>query len=340
LLKRVLLTLRVVDETVNRTLKRKTYLVSIVPSVMKRRENHCKTVLVTGAAGFIGSHLLPVLIREGYEVIAFDRPETFKNNYHGEAKICEGDICDHLQMEHFGKMLKFDSIIHLAAIAAPRIAETRPAEVFQVNVYGTYNVLKMAREAGAKRVIFASSAHVYGISPKYLPTDERHPLALQDTYTSSKIMGEQLCHLFYENHNMPYVTLRMFNGYGPRQSFDYFIPSMIKQAMQTGAIVLRGRYITKDFIYVDDMVNAIVAVLPSQYVGPLNVGTGIQTTLENVAQYIAKSLYAELNFAETDDRGPTHMQCDASRIQAFGWSPKTSLNDGLSKTIEFFKITL
>jgi len=289
-----------------------------------------QTVLVTGAAGFIGSHLLPVLIGEGYGVIALDKSValfTIDN---------VADICDDLQMERLGKTLKFDAIIHLAAIAAPRVAETRPQETFQVNVYGTYNALKMAKEAGAKRVIFPSSAHVYGISPKYLPTDERHPLALQDTYTSSKIMGERLCQLFYENHHMSYVTLRMFNGYGPRQSFDYFVPSMIKQALE-GTIILRGRHITKDFIYVSDMVNAIMTVLDSSYVGPLNVGTGVQTSLEEVAQYIADRLHAELSFAETDDRGPTHMQSDITRLKGLGWSPQASLEDGLSKTIEFFK---
>jgi len=297
-------------------------------------------VLVTGACGFIGSHLLPALINEGYEVIALDSKYSLVKaltdvHYEGVNKI-QADICDPSQMNDIAKRFNFNSIIHLAAMAAPRVAETKPEETFRVNVYGTLNVLRMGKEAKVKRVAFASSAHVYGISPKYMPTDENHPLALQDDYTTSKILGEQLCRLFFENHNISYVALRMFNGYGPRQSLDYFIPAMIEQAKK-GNIVLRGRHITKDFIYVDDMVDAIMTVLPSEYVGALNIGTGNQTTLEYVASYIAKAFNANLSFAETEDKGPTHMQCDNSRIKGFGWSPKISIDEGLSKTIEFSK---
>jgi len=300
-------------------------------------------ILVTGASGFIGSHILPALLEQGYEVIALDKRKPLESgrlkiNLHKGWMDVDADICDSLQMETLAERLKFNSIIHLAALAAPRVVEkTPPSETFRINVYGTYNVLKMAKEAGVKRVVFPSTAHVYGISPKYMPTDETHPLALQDVYTTSKILGEQLCHLFYQNHHISYVALRMFNGYGPRQSLDYFIPAMINQAMN-GSIVLRGRHITKDFVYVTDIVDAILKVLPSEYVGALNVGTGVQTTLEYVASYIAKSFNVGLTFAETEDRGPTHMQCDLSRIRAtLGWRPKTSLDEGLSKTIEFFK---
>jgi len=295
-------------------------------------------VLVTGAAGFIGSHLIPVLLQEGYEVFALDVAEA-RGKVKEEVFLIDADICDAEFMLNTGKglnNLKIDSIIHLAAIAAPRVAEKKPEETFRINVYGTLNVLRMAKEAHVKRVVFPSSAHVYGISPKYLPTDESHPLALLDDYTISKILGEQLCHLFYQNHNISYVALRMFNGYGPRQSLDYFIPAMLYQAMN-GNIVLRGGHITKDFIYVSDMVDAILTVLPSDYVGSLNVGTGEQISLEYVADYIAKAFGVKLKLAETEDKGPTHMQCDNSRLRGFGWHPKVSIQEGLDKTIEWFK---
>jgi len=301
-------------------------------------------VLVTGAAGFIGSHLIPVLLQEGYEVVTLDVSEA-RGKITDEVTKIDADICDGELMTNLGKGLNFelklglkiDSIIHLAAIAAPRVAEKKPEETFRINVYGTLNVLRMAKEAHVKRVVFPSSAHVYGISPKYMPTDESHPLALQDDYTVSKILGEQLCHLFYQNHNISYVALRMFNGYGPRQSLDYFIPAMINQAMK-GNITLRGRYITKDFIYVSDMVNAILRMLPSDYVGALNVGTGQDTALEYVANYIAEAFGVKLKFAEPDDKGPTRMLCDNSRLKSFGWQPKVSIDEGLSKTIEWFKL--
>jgi len=304
---------------------------NLVPSRKER-------VLVTGAAGFIGSHLLPKLIEEGYDVIALDVPEA-RDKVKGEVLQIDADICDGQLMMNTGKglsKLNIDAVIHLAAIAAPRVAEKKPEETFRINVYGTLNVLRMAKEAKVKRVIFPSSAHVYGISPKYLPTDESHPLALLDDYTTSKILGEQLCHLFYQNHNISYVALRMFNGYGPRQSLDYFIPAMISQAMK-GNITLRGRYITKDFIYVSDMISAILQMLPSDYIGPLNVGTGQEVALEYIADYIAEAFGVKLKFAEPDDRGPTRMLCDNSRLKGFGWSPKVFIDEGLDKTIEWFK---
>lgn len=301
-------------------------------------------ILVTGAAGFLGSHLLAALIEEGYEVIALDLGSALGKITDDVTKV-QADISDYERMESLGNGLAFelkldqkiDSIIHLAAMAAPRVAQNNPEETFRVNVLGTYNVLKMAKEAGVKRVVFPSTAHVYGISPKYMPTDENHPLALQDTYTTSKILGEQLCHLFYQNHNISYVVLRMFNGYGPRQSLDYFIPAMIEQAKK-GNITLRGRYITKDFIYVTDMVDAILTVLPSDYVGSLNVGTEQQVALEYVADYIAEAFKVKLKFAEVEDKGPTHMQCDNSRLKRFGWHPKVSMEEGLDKTIEYFRL--
>jgi len=295
-------------------------------------------VLVTGAAGFIGSHLLPALVEEGYEVIALDQ-EGALDKIEGSVFKALADICDSARMDTITnsiREMKVHSLIHLAAIAAPRVAEKKPEQTFRVNVYGTLNVLRMAKEAKVKRVVFTSTAHVYGISPKYLPTDESHPLSLQDDYTISKILGEQLCHLFYQNHNISYVALRMFNGYGPRQSLDYFIPAMISQAMK-GDITLRGRYITKDFIYVSDMVDAILQMLPSHYAGPLNVGTGQDAALEYVADYIAKAFGVKLKFAEPDDKGPTRMQCDNSRLKGFGWQPRVSLDEGLKKTIEWFK---
>ncbi len=295
-----------------------------------------KRVLVTGAAGFIGSHLIRALVQKGYAVTGLDVQKGALEKYGEEVTEINVDISDNADMDSLGKNLELDAVIHLAALATPRIAERMPETTFKMNVYGTYNVLKLAKQAGAKKVVFASTAHVYGISPKYMPTDEKHPLALGNTYTSSKILGEQICNLFYENHNISYVALRMFNGYGPKQSLDYFIPAMIKQAME-GKITLRGRHITKDFIYVGDMVNAMLTAVESDYVGPLNVGTGIETTLETVASFIAKNLGAELGFAETEDRGPTHMRCDPTRIKNLGWLPETMLEDGLSKTIEHFK---
>jgi len=297
-------------------------------------------VLVTGAAGFIGSYLIEVLLKGGYDVIALDKNEealfkmpTFLGEQSNELRKIIADICDQVIMDKLGRTLKFDSIIHLAALATPRIAETLPDKTFRVNVLGTYNVLKMAKETGVKRVVFASTAHVYGISPKFFPTPENTPMQLQDTYTTSKILGEQLCQLFYENHNIPYVTFRMFNGYGPRQSLDYFIPAMINKA-KNGEIILKGAKTTKDWVFVDDVVDAMIRGLETNYIGALNVGTGIQTSLETIAKKIAEHYGAKFS-VDIEQPPPTFMQADTSRIKTIlDWSPKTTLEEGLRKTLE------
>ena len=295
-------------------------------------------VLISGAAGFVGSHLVQALMKEDCEVFALD---TARNNVNfGKVNAdnwIDCDISNKAAVDYVEKNLGFEAVIHLAAIANPNFAQANPHLAFAVNVLGTYNMLKMAKAADAKRFILASSAHVYGISPKYMPTDEFHPLALLDTYTTSKVLSEKLCEFFYNsNCHLSYCTLRLFNGYGPGQSTGYFIPDMIEKA-KTGKITLNGCGITKDFVYIDDIVDAMIRALESCYVGPLNVGTGIQTKLEDVAAIIAKHFKAELivGLRLVNDKGPTCMQADITRIKStLNWRPQTKIEDGLKATIK------
>ena len=293
-------------------------------------------ILISGAAGFIGSHLVQALMKQEYEVIALDKAEKNPNFGRPNAdQWIDCDISNKASVEYCEKTLKFDSMVHLAAIAAPNFAQANPDLAFAVNVLGTYHLLKMAKTIGAKRIIMASTAHTYGISPKYIPTDEAHPLSLLDTYTVSKVLGEKLCELFYTNYNLSYCVLRLFNGYGPGQSLGYFIPDIIEKA-KTGKISLKGGCVTKDFVYIDDIVDAIVRALENCYVGPLNVGTGIQTRLFDVADIIAKHFNAKLVSAELEDKGPTHMMADINRIKiTLNWKPQILIEEGLKRTIEW-----
>lgn len=226
----------------------------------------------------------------------------------------------------------FDRVIHLAAIAAPSVCDQHPTAAFDVNMNGTHNILKLALKRGADRVVFASTAHVYGISPKYLPTDERHPLWLQDTYTVTKILGEQLCQLFYDNHGLSYASLRVYNGYGPGQPQGYFIPDMVRKA-STGHISLRGKDVTKDFIFVEDIAAAYGKAVFSEYVGCINIGSGIEMPLGQVAGFIATKLGVPLS--ELPAEGATRMCCDWSRARkVLSWQPKVDLIEGLTATIE------
>lgn len=293
-------------------------------------------ILVTGAAGFMGSYLIPALVERGYQVIGLDLKGAFENgNLKGvinRIEVVEADITNYGELEKLG--FDVDYIHHLAAIAAPGVCSAQPKLAYDVNVLGTHNVLRFAKSHDVKRFLLTSSAHVYGISPRYMPTPEIQPVWLQDdVYTATKIVDEYLVRLFYENYSLPYTTIRLFNSYGPRQTTDYFIPAKIQEALKTGKILLRGRQVKKDFVYITDVIDAYVKILESDFVGELNVGSGAATSLETVARYISKALKAELSFGE--DGSATSMQSDISRARKIlGWEGKVGLEEGLDKTIE------
>lgn len=297
-----------------------------------------RTAIVTGCRGFMASHIIPRLIDDGYQILGLDtRIDAPKNT--GSYTETLVDITDYDAIEKVMKTYdfgEFNCFIHLAAIAAPDLAKRDPKKAYDVNVLGTYNALKCASKAPVNRFVLLSSAHVYGISPKFLPTPETAPLQLHDTYTVTKILDENLCRLFYENFNLPYVALRLFNGYGPRQTKDYFFPAMLAKA-KTGRIVLKGAQTTKDFIYIDDVIDAILAGMKSTYVGEINVGSGVQTTLEHMARAAAEAFNAEFSL-DQDQPPPSYMQANIQRIMnVLKWKPKVSLDEGITKTIDWYK---
>lgn len=285
-------------------------------------------ILVTGAAGFIGTHLVRELRRGGRDLAGIDIRLI---PYMSQSESYHLDITGDLSQFRSGDVT---ACVHLAAVASPPIAAKNPALAWATNVQGTYNVLELCRRIGCKRVVFMSSAHVYGISPRYMPTDENHPLALHDLYTTTKIMGEQLCRLFYENHGISYVALRLFNAYGPGQSSDYFIGAKLKQA-RDGQLTLRNGGVSKDWVHVSDVCRAIIAAIQSDYVGPLNIGTGVETRLVDIVDAIAAAERLPVAIEDVPNEGPTRMLADASRArQTLGWEPKVSFAEGLAELIE------
>ena len=269
-------------------------------------------VLVTGSEGFLGKHVSAVLKTKGHQVVGLDSAPT--------ADIV-ADITRVLPV------MELDAIVHLAAVASPNICTANPELAFSVNVLGTQQVLRLALESGAKKFVFSSSAHVYGVGPKYLPTDEYHPLFLQNTYTTTKILGEQLCQLFYDNHGLSYTVLRLFNAYGPGQGLGYFIPDMLAKA-RTGEIILKGGKTTKDWVYVDDVARAFVLAVETPYVGVMNIGSGREMRLEGIACAIAAYTGAKVHWVDGGD--VTRMRADWSRAKGIlGWEPTMKLEDGL-----------
>ena len=274
-------------------------------------------VLVTGSEGFLGKHVCKALKARGHTVVGLDSAP--------DAEIV-ADITKVLPI------MELDVIVHLAAVASPNICTANPELAFSVNVLGTQQVLRLALESGAKKFVFSSSAHVYDIPPKYLPTDEVHPLRLNNTYTTTKLLGEQLCHLFWENHGLSYTTLRLFNAYGPGQGLGYFIPDQIEKA-KAGEIELRGGETTKDWVYVDDVAKAFCRAVETVYVGPLNIGTGLETPLSEIARIIAADTGATLRLVPSDTH--TRMRADVRRAwSVLEWTPKVDIHGGLRATLD------
>ena len=276
-------------------------------------------VCVTGAGGFIGKHVCRALSEAGHEVLGLDlgwEPGVFS------FMATKADITQPLAC-----ISDLDAVIHLAAVASPRECDRDPAKAYRVNVHGTHQVLKMVLESKAKKVVFASSAHVYGIPPERLPTDEDSPLALSNTYTMTKILGEQLCGLYHERHGLSIIVLRLFNAYGPGQSTGYFVPDMLEN-VRHGDLGIHGGNTTKDFVYVNDVARAFVLALETSFVGPINIGTGKETDLAEVAGFIARASGRE--FANLLDSFPTRMQADISQAKhVLGWVPTTTIEEGL-----------
>ena len=278
-------------------------------------------ILVTGAAGFIGRHVCNVLQKAHHEVIGLDAVPLMGGNWE---ETVQADVTKPLPI-----IDRLDAVIHLAAIAAPRECDKDPGRAFDVNVNGTLQVLRMALASGARKVVFSSSAHVYGVGPRYLPTDESHPVSLGNTYTTTKILGEELCRLYLENHGLSYTTLRLFNVYGQGQSLGYFIPDQIAKR----EIRLQGGNTTKDWVFVEDVARAFVLATETSYVGPLNIGTGIETQLAPIARFIAERTGA--TFESTDAADATRMQANAARAgRVLGWHPTVNVWEGLRACLD------
>ena len=283
-------------------------------------------MLCTGAAGFLGKAVCEKLRGEGHITIATDLVEGGDlTKPFFTADITQGVSIDPIPV---------DAVVHMAAIAAPRTCEADPGLAYNVNVNGTHQVIKFALTSGAKKFVFISSAHVYGISPKYMPTDEQHPLHPQETYTTTKILGEKLCELYHENYGLSYTTLRLFNAYGPGQLPGYFIPDMIAKA-KDGGISLNGGGTTKDFVYVDDVAKAVLAAIETPYVGPINIGTQVESSLAEVVLMIANGMDTECVTYNDPVGVGTRMQADRSRAKrVLKWEPTVNLVDGLRRTVD------
>ena len=313
-------------------------------------------VLVTGADGFIGSHLVEALVRAGYTVRAFVLYNSF--NSWGWLDRCAPDVkgrfevfCGDIRDPHGVKtaMQGCDAVLHLAALIAIPYSYHSPDTYVDTNVKGTVNVLQAARELGVRRVIHTSTSEVYGTA-RFVPITEDHPLQGQSPYSATKIAADQMAQAFHASFDLPVVTLRPFNTYGPRQSARAVIPTIITQiAGGQRAIKLGALSPTRDFSFVGDTVAGFIAALQAaQGVGEvINLGSGFEISIGDTARCIAEVMGADIEILSDEARlRPEKSEVErlwasnAKATAALGWTPAHGGLDGfrlgLAETVAWF----
>lgn len=294
-------------------------------------------VVVTGGAGFIGSHLSNVLVRQGASVLVLDNLFTGKRQV-----IPKGATFNNVSIlspELLQLFQGVDIIFHLAAIASVPQSVKDPTTTAKVNIGGTLNVLQAAWNAKVKRVVFASSSAVYGNSTNTQQKEE-DPLNPCSPYAQSKRAGEELCSLFSEQYSLPTTCLRLFNVYGPGQNpkgdYALAIPAFVHKLGQGQAPTIYGDgEQSRDFIYIIDVVEAFLFVTRKELTGIFNVGSGKGTSVNALASSIAQELKSGVKpIHEAPRRGDPRSTCaDISKLVKTGFKPKCSLEDGLRRMI-------
>jgi dTDP-glucose 4,6-dehydratase len=313
-------------------------------------------VLVTGADGFIGSHLTEALVREGLSVKAFVNYNSFNswgwldrcaNEIRGHFEIVQGDIRDHYGTREAVKGC--DTIIHLAALIAIPHSYRSPQSYVETNILGTLNLLQAARDLNVSKFIHTSTSEVYG-TPESVPITESHPLRGQSPYAASKIGADQLAFSFWASFNLPVLIIRPFNTYGPRQSARAVIPTIISQiANGSKTLKLGASTPRRDFLYVLDTVAGFVSALKSEgnFGEVINLGTNYDISISEISTLILKLMNSSMQIEiDTDRVRPENsevkvLRADNSKaLASLNWKPAYSgldgLRIGLVETIDWF----
>jgi UDP-glucose 4-epimerase len=311
-------------------------------------------VAVTGADGFIGSHLTEALVREGYRVRALAQYNSFgswgwldtvPDDVRDQIEVVSGDVRDAGSMRSF--LTDIDVVCHLAALIAIPYSYLAPASYLDTNAGGTLNVLEAARALGVGRVIHTSTSEVYGTA-RTVPISEEHPLQAQSPYSASKVAADKLAESYHLSFELPVVTVRPFNTYGPRQSARAVIPTVISQiAAGAREISLGSLDPTRDFNFVADTAEAFVSVVRADaddVVGRVfNAGSGHEISIGDTVSLIGEVMGVEvepiLDPARVRPAGSEvqRLVCDSSALHAAtSWKPAHSLEEGLRTTAEWF----
>lgn len=307
-------------------------------------------ILVTGADGFIGSHLVEMLVSKGHEVKALSYYNSFNSWGWLEDSAClkdievvSGDVRDSYFVKKITKDV--DTIYHLAALIAIPYSYVAPESYVDTNIKGTLNICQAALENGVKRVIHTSTSEVYGTAKK-VPIDEEHPLQPQSPYSASKIGADAMAMSFHNSFNLPLTIARPFNTYGPRQSARAVIPTLISQ-IASGAMQIKVGDMTptRDFNYVEDTCRGFLMLANSlDTIGQvLNIGSNFEISVKDTFELIKQIMNSNVEFIQDEQRiRPVgsevfRLWCDNSKMNHLvGFKPEFTLEKGLQKTIEWF----
>lgn len=312
-------------------------------------------ILVTGADGFIGSHVVETLVKSGHDVRAFVLYNSFNSwgwldesdkAIRDSIDIFAGDIRDPHGVDK--AVEKQEVILNLAALIAIPYSYHSPDTYIDTNIKGTLNILQAARRHGVKRVVQTSTSEVYGTA-QYIPIDEAHPLHPQSPYAATKVGADQLALSFHASFGVPVGILRPFNTYGPRQSARAVIPTIISQLANKSKVKLGSLSPTRDFSFVQDTANGFLAAAQSDAIvgQTINLGSGFEISIKETAETIAKLMNTKLELVDDEQRVRPE-NSEVERLHAsiekaktlLGWQPElkglAGFETGLKKTIEWF----
>jgi dTDP-glucose 4,6-dehydratase len=313
-------------------------------------------ILITGADGFIGSHLTETLVKQGYSVKAFVYYNSFNSwgwldeldkNIRESIEVFSGDIRDPNGVRQ--AMKNCDTVLHLAALIAIPYSYHSPDTYIDTNVKGTLNIVQAAKDLNIKKVVHTSTSEVYGTA-QFVPITEEHPLKGQSPYSASKIGADQIAYSFYASFKTPVTILRPFNTYGPRQSARAVVPTIITQiADGKKKIRLGSTTPTRDFNFVEDTVDGFISAMKSNSTDGevINIGSNFEVSIGNTAQIIADLMQQKIEWEVDEERiRPSNSEVErlwASNSKAkaiLGWEPKygglDGFKKGLQKTIDWF----
>ncbi len=308
--------------------------------------------LITGADGFIGSHLTEMLVRAGYSVSALSQYNSFNSwgwledvECRGEIEVLSGDIRDAHYCRHITRDV--DIVFHLAALIAIPYSYVAPESYVDTNIKGTLNICQAALDNKVKRLIHTSTSEVYGTA-QYVPIDEKHPLQAQSPYSATKIAADAMAFSFYNAFDLPVTIARPFNTYGPRQSARAVIPTIITQiASGQKQIKLGDVSPTRDFNYVEDTCRGFLelANCDAAIGETVNIGSNFEISIKDTLNLIKELMSSDVEFVAEEQRVRPEksevfrLWCDNTKIeQLTGFKPQVGIRDGLQKTIDWITV--